>query len=341
VVIPDRPVPTARLLKHLQFRYGLEWAGAPVDLGGSSSLNLRLRDARAGDVVVRIHRPWLEPARLTAIQAVRSALRKAELPFAETIPAIDGSLWTAFDEQLVEVERYVEGEEMNSWSRLLTGMRMLGRVHDALADVQAGPAARTSPTANQIEAAETLPLARRAASVVRSWARTGGEWVVAAKTEALAEELETAWLPVRGLLPRQLVHGDFWDNNVLFHADSIVLILDLDFMGERDRIDDIVLILYYVTSGSTLPRHASAHERQRRLRELLNAYDSGLSACLTATERAAIPLALARVVLGYTRHLLQRAQETDQREVLAAWSVDLDWSLEIVRDLGRWQGVFA
>jgi homoserine kinase type II len=268
-------------------------------------------------------------------------MRKAGLPFAETIPALDGSLWTALDEQLVEVERYVEGEEMNSWSRLLTGMRMLGRVHDALADIPASPAARTSPAANQIKADEALPLARRAASVIRSWARTGDEWAAAGKTETLAEELETAWLPVRGLLPRQLVHGDFWDNNVLFHAGSIVLILDLDFMGERDRIDDIALILYYANSGSTLPRHASPGERQRRFRELLDAYDSGTSARLTAVEKAAIPVALARVVLGYTRHLLQRALELDQRAVLAAWAVDLDWSLEIVRDLRRWQEAFA
>jgi len=327
-------------LEHLRLRHGLEWAGAPVDLGGSSSLNLRLRDIRS-DVVVRVHRAWLKPARLTSVQAVRSALREVGLPFAETIPALDGSLWTALGEQLVEVERYVEGEEMNSWSRLLTGMRMLGRVHDALADIKAGPAARTSPTANQIEADEALPLARRAASAIRSWARTGDEWAAAGKTETLAEELETAWLPVRGLLPRQLVHGDFWDNNVLFDGGSIVLILDLDFMGERDRIDDVALILYYVNSGSTLPRHASRGERQRRFRELLDAYDSGISARLTAVERAAIPVALARVVLGYTRHLLQRAPELDQREVLAAWSVDLDWSLEIVRDLGRWQEAFA
>src|SRR5215467_7880693 len=131
VFIPERPVPSARLLEHLRLRHGLEWAGAPVDLGGSSSLNLRLRDIRS-DVVVRVHRAWLKPARLTSVQAVRSALREVGLPFAETIPALDGSLWTALGEQLVEVERYVEGEEMNSWSRLLAGLRMLGRVHDAL-----------------------------------------------------------------------------------------------------------------------------------------------------------------------------------------------------------------
>ena len=128
---------------------------------------------------------------------------------------------------------------------------------------------------------------------------------------------------------------------MLFDADAIVGILDLDFLAERERIDDIALILYYTNSGSTLPRDARLGERRRRLRELLDAYDSGLSARLTAVERSAVPMALARVVLGYTRHLLQRGQELDQREVLAAWSVDLDWSLEIVRDLGRWQEAFA
>jgi Ser/Thr protein kinase RdoA (MazF antagonist) len=240
----------------------------------------------------------------------------------------------------LEVERHVQGEAMDSWPRLLTGMRMLGRVHDALAGIPAGPA-RTCPTGNQVGADETLPLARRAASAIRSWARSDSEMTAADRTETLAEQLETVWRPVRGLLPRQLVHGDFWDNNVLFEADSIVIILDLDFMAERERIEDIALILYYANSGSTLPREANPGERRRRLRELIDAYDGGLSVHLTVVERAAIPLALARVVLSYTRHLLQREREFDQRDVLAAWSVDLDSSLEIVGDLDRWQEAFA
>jgi Ser/Thr protein kinase RdoA (MazF antagonist) len=336
VFTPERPIPSARLLEHLRLRYGLKWTGAPVDLGGSSSLNLLLRDTRR-NAVVRVHRAWLEPARLTSIQAVRSALREAELPFAQTIPALDGSLWTPLGEHLVEVERYVEGEEMNSWPRLLTGMRMLGRVHGTLAGIPAGPELRISPTANQIEASEALPFARRAASVIGSWALSADDTAAADRTVTLAEDLETAWRPFVGLLPRQLVHGDFWDNNVLFDADRIVLILDLDFMAERERIDDIALVLYYANSGSSLPRAANPGERQRRLRQLVDAYDSGLSVHLTAVERAAIPLSMARIVLSYTRHMLQRPQELEQRDVLASWSVDLDWSLDILRDLGRWQ----
>ena len=336
----ERPVPSAQLLEHLQRRYRLSWAGDPVDLGGSSSLNLLLHDRR-GDVVARAHRHWLKPARLTSIQAVRSALRQADLPFAEPIPAVDGALWTRLGEHLVEVERYANGEDMDSWPRLVTGMRMLGRVHSALAGTAAGSAARTSPAANQIDAREALPSARRAVSAITTWARSDREWAAIDKTETLAVRLHAAWQPFDGALPRQLVHGDFWDNNVLFDAESIVLIVDLDFMAERERIDDIALVLHYANSGSMLARETSLAERQRRLRELVDAYDSGLDPHLTATERAAVPLAMARIVLAYTRHLCQRAGESDQRDVLAAWSPDLDWSLEIVRDLGCWQEAFA
>ena len=41
---------------------------------------------------------------------------------------------------------------------------------------------------------------------------------------------------------RQLVHGDFWDDNGLFREGRIVLVTDLDFMGVRPRVDDLALI---------------------------------------------------------------------------------------------------
>jgi Ser/Thr protein kinase RdoA (MazF antagonist) len=340
VFLSERPIPSAQLLKHLQLRHGLSWAGDPVDLGGSSSLNLLLHDRR-GDVVARVHRNRLTSARLTSIQAVRCALRDAGLPFPEPVPAVDGSLWTTLGEHLVEVERYAGGEGMDSVRRLVTGMRMLGRVHNALAGIAVDPPARTSPAANQIDAHDALPSARRAASVIRTWARSEREWAAVDKTETLAEELHVAWRPFAGALPRQLVHGDFWDDNVLFDAESIVLILDLDFMAERERIDDIALVLYYVNSGSMLSGEARLAERQRRLRELVDTCDSGLTLHLSTMERAAIPLAMARIVLAYTGHLCQRVRQSDQRDVLEAWSPDLDWSLEIVRDLGCWQEAFT
>ena len=49
-------------------------------------------------------------------------------------------------------------------------------------------------------------------------------------------------------LPRQLVRGNLWDNNVFFRAGRPVLVTDLDFMGKRLRIDDLALTLYYTNS---------------------------------------------------------------------------------------------
>jgi Ser/Thr protein kinase RdoA (MazF antagonist) len=34
------------------------------------------------------------------------------------------------------------------------------------------------------------------------------------------------------------VHGDFWDDNVYFHGEELVAVTDLDFMGNRPRVDD-------------------------------------------------------------------------------------------------------
>ena len=64
---------------------------------------------------------------------------------------------------------------------------------------------------------------------------------IADVADALATELADAELVLQGSLPRQVVHGDFWDNNVLFRDGEIVVVLDLDFMGERARIDDLAL----------------------------------------------------------------------------------------------------
>jgi Ser/Thr protein kinase RdoA (MazF antagonist) len=49
-------------------------------------------------------------------------------------------------------------------------------------------------------------------------------------------------------LPRQLAHGDFWDNNVLFRSGRVVSVTDFDFMGVRPRIDDLALTLYHTNS---------------------------------------------------------------------------------------------
>ena len=64
-------------------------------------------------------------------------------------------------------------------------------------------------------------------------------------------------------LPRQLVHGDFWDNNVFFRDNRVVLVTDFDFMGERARIDDLALTLYY--TNSTFSEDPVSEDRVREI----------------------------------------------------------------------------
>lgn len=334
-----RPRLTPGILTAVRDRYQLSWHGEPVDLGGSSNLNVYL-PSESGGYVLRVHRSWVSGPRLTAVQAVRSRLVQAGLPFLEPIQTLDQRGWLELDgHHLLEVEKYVWGEDMDMGDRLLVSMPMLARIHDELSRIDAVPPARHAPSASHVEARLALEGTRRAAAAIRAWAASPEEERIAALSERLAGELQQAERPYVGLLPRQLVHGDFWHNNVRFRDLEIVAVLDLEFMEERPRIDDLGLTLYYVNS-SLGPDHG-ASERVAALGSLVRAYDSALDRPMSSTERAALPFAIARTVLAFTRHLTLRDDEDEQREVALAWSADLDWSLEMVRDAGRWQHAFA
>ena len=140
-------------------------------------------------------------------------------------------------------------------------------------------------------------------------------------------------------LLRQLVHGDFWDNNVLFHRGRVVLVADLDFMGKRPRIDDLALVLYY--TNSTFRDDPLSDDRMRKLRDLVDAYDSGLADHLTSAERAALPLALARTPLCFVGMIASVDTEAGAKRLAAEIGWDVTWALAIVRDLGRWREAFS
>jgi len=119
----------------------------------------------------------------------------------------------------------------------------LGAIHQARTALRAGgvPCAPPVPTrrrprfANHLEPAEVSSAVRRGTRRIRAWGPTPAELRVAAVAEELAELITEAEAEA-GLgsrLPRQLVHGDFWDNNVLFRRGRPALVADFDFMGER------------------------------------------------------------------------------------------------------------
>ncbi len=117
-----RPRLTPGLLRVVEDHYGLSETARPVDLGGSSSLNLLLADGHIR-VLVRVYRSYVTAGRLGAIHQVRRVLSSAGVPIARIIETRAGEPWARYRDHLVEAEEYVEHDAaMNDWTRLVAGM---------------------------------------------------------------------------------------------------------------------------------------------------------------------------------------------------------------------------
>jgi Ser/Thr protein kinase RdoA (MazF antagonist) len=328
------------LLEVVRDRYGLGSLNGVLDLGGSSSLNLLVQD-RNLRYVVRVYRPYVTEARLGDLHLVRRELTTGGVPCPDGLAAQDGQPWITLDGRLVEVEYYVEHDaHMDSWERLEMALPMLGRIHTILQDVEICLDSKHPLFANHIEPHDVLDKILRGTQRIRGWASSSAERYLADAAEELAHRVAAAERDLVSRLPRQLIHGDFWDNNVFFRDGRLVLVSDFDFMGGRARIDDVALTLYFTSLKYAETASSDAH--LWKLRVLIDAYDRGLATPLSSVERAALPLALARQPLwsiGGWVALLDDEQSARQH---AASSIsEVDWALGITSELDRWQTAFA
>lgn len=277
---PD-PTLSPELLDFVTEAYGLS-VTSPVDLGGSFNLNVLL-DQR----VLRVYGPWVGSERLADLQQIRGALLRRGVPIPHLVPAVDGSTWCRFGDCVLEVEHYVAGSAMNGVERLRTGMFQLARLHTLLAELDS---AHPPPLANHLPQERAVEATAAATTSIREHDPSP----IDERYCQVAEEL-AALLPVHDL-PTQLVHGDYWDNNVLFRDETLVAVLDFDFAGVRPRVDDVALPLgYLMQTGQPVSE----------IRDLLAAYDAGADQPLTAPERQALPFAMARAALFFLQyHLL-------------------------------------
>jgi Ser/Thr protein kinase RdoA (MazF antagonist) len=336
-----RARPGPGLFAALEDRYGLGRSAEAVDLGGSSSLNLLVGD---GDrrYVVRVHRPHVTTERLGALHQVRQVLLAGAVPCATSITTRQGEPWVILAGRLVEVEAYVDHDAvMDAWERLEVGMALLARTHNLLRQVRVGEAGRRPRFANHIEPADVQAATRHGTRRIRGWGPTPGERRLAAAAEKLADLVAEAEAGLVARLPRQLVHGDFWDDNVLFRHGRPVLLADFDFLGERARIDDLALTLHCARIDLGAQAGGAAQERDR-LGRLVAGYDAGLEVPLSDAERAALPVAMARQPLasvgGWVARLDDRAAA---RQHAAGVGGEVAAALRIMADLGRWRDAFA
>lgn len=334
-----RPHVSRELLELLSDHFGLSPSKEPEDLGGSFSLNVRI-DTSAGRYVARVHGTQTEPPRLEAIQHARRYLAAGGVPTPEQVSTRDGEPFVALEGHLVEVERYVEHDaNMDTWYRLELGLPYLGRTHSLLRSLAVGVAGRRAPIANHIEPDQALSGTLRGVERMRGWHLTDEERALVASFEELAHRVAAAeYVSVSGL-PRQLVHGDFWDNNVLFCGDGLVLVTDLDFMAERLRIDDLALTLFF--ANSSIDGDRLSDERIDQLRVLVDAYDSGLSDHLSVAERRALPAAIARQTLWSIGWWVPLLSEPIARNIATWRAVDAEWTLGLMRNVEQWQEGFT
>ncbi|NDL58860.1 phosphotransferase [Phytoactinopolyspora sp. XMNu-373] len=290
--------------------------------------------AAQGAFVVRVSPEWVDVDRLTAVQAVREHLRGQGWPIPQTIRTRSDRGLAPWRGRLVEVERYVEprGTSMTTWPAINAGIRWLARLHEDLRAVSASPAAANPPMANHLEAdAVVAPMI----AGIGAWNLSPEEASYLKAAERLAVTLTEE---SRGFeLPRQLVHGDFWAGNVYISGNQLTLLLDMDFLGERPRVDDLAVTLFFINEH--IGRDDTSQARIATLRNLVDFYDAAVTVPLSPTERAALPYAILRTPLTFLRDLAYLGPSS-RLELTTLRGPEYEWALNLLETPG-WRTAFC
>lgn len=337
--LETRAIGSDRLVEEICAAYGIATPDAWRDLGGSWTTNLRL-DLPGGALVARLHQGSTPVPRLAAIQAARSAVADARIPAVQPIATPTGSGFvTLASGRLAELEQFVQWDTRMSTEPLLErGFGILAHVHDALRSAELPAGAATVRYANHIGSAGAAGATRLGAQRIRQW-HLGGLTAFADRVVAHVDAVSEAEEPLRGTQLVQIVHGDFWDNNVLFRGDTLAAVIDFDFMARRPRVDDLALTAYFhlLQPGRGLP---TPHDAQV-LRRFTDAYDASAAVPLGAEERAALPLAIARQPAWSVGRRVLELDEGDARRHARDAAAELPVAQAILADLSRWQDGLA
>ncbi|MEA2480377.1 MAG: hypothetical protein QOJ07_2299, partial [Thermoleophilaceae bacterium] len=264
--------------------------GTVRELGSNQDRNYRV-DAAEGPYVLKIANPGWERVALEAQNAAMAHLAACHLPFAVPVPVVSpaGHLieplaraGETFDVRLVT---YVEGVPLDSTpyrsAKALRAVgRMAGETTRALIDFSHPGTERTIQW--------DLRLARPVVEALDHWVQDDDR---RAQARRLLEAAESALDPLREALPRQVVHADFTDYNVMATRDRAGRLMPTGLIDFGDlmstwRISDIGTAVQSIVLGDPTRALEIAVEVTRGYDEVLP---------LTDDEIAAVwPLILAR-----------------------------------------------
>lgn len=308
------------------------------DLGGSWTTNIQFDYEGQESVGARIHRRHTSPDRLSAIQTARNAVSAAGIPAVECIVTPDGSSFMELDSgRLVELEPRIQWNAwMNTVPLLEVGFEVFAGVHDALRAAEIPAAGRTAIYANHIYSVEAASATRRGAERIRGW----NDVILSRLADRVSQHIEAvdaAEAPLRDRQVVQVVHGDFWHNNVLFRDQEIAAVLDFDFMAERPRIDDLALTLYFYLLKVEHSRGLPTAADRAQIRRFVDAYDATTTLPLSPEERAALPLAIARQPAWSVGRWINDFDEAHAKEHASDVVGELPVAQAVLAELPAWQ----
>jgi homoserine kinase type II len=339
-LVPSRVAASAAVVESVVAAFSLRRPVHWADLGGEWTTNLRLDFAEGSTLVARVHRAATTPERLRAVQTARAAVRDAGLPVPAPVPGPDGDDFACLpDGTLAEVEEHVVWDEpMKAFPLLRTGFATLARLHDVLRTLRLPHPVHSPPHATYLDPERAVDGVRRGALRMRGW----GDPRLAALADDVqrhGEEIARREEPLRHDQVRQVVHGDFWDANVLFRGRHLVGLLDFDFLGERDRIEELALTLWFhlLEPGN----HPPGDRQVQQVRELVDTYDRAAGVKLTDAERERLPLAIARQPAWMAGSWIPALDDPRARAQAAELAARLPTAQSILSDLSRWTGALS
>ena len=313
--------------------WGIDTAGSSVIVDGVTT-TVRLP---AADAALHVLREGTTRARVLALQIARGRLADEGVPVVGLMPSVAGRTWEHVEDRILEVEDWVDHDgQMNTWERLRRGSPLLAAVHNIWADLDLGADGEACDWANWIAPSQVAAKTAAAVETLNRW-RLGD---LAHDVEQLAALTRAEIAP----LPHQVVHGDFWDDNVYVRGEDIVAVTDFDFLGRRPRIDDLALMLYFADeqpyfAGS---EYRSAEVRRADLAPLVTGYTHRLENPLTDAELTALPYALARQPMWtYAKWALEHPDQDRAKEDAIATAAAVGRALEILGDPDVWSHTFS
>ena len=335
----DKPAISTKLLETIKKEYGINFdVNQVTNLGGSYNLNL-LVSTTNDKFVARFYQKSTHLARLLDIQKVKEGLSKKNIPIAKTILNKCKKTFSHFDGHLLELEQYIEKDRtMSSFEDIKKGFQILAKVHTQLKEINLSKISQHPLISNHVELEYIKPWVSRGIKFILESKPISSEKEYCQKINRLATFVTNRLPTIYEKLPRQLIHGDFKDNNIFLKDDKINLITDFDFMGNRPRIDEISLT---INSMILQNKYKNIEDIVNDIKILLKIYNQNTNNKINKIETESLSLSLIKLHTVFCGIIPNIDSKEKISEEIKKRNSDLETPLKIMAHFSKWQNLIS